>query len=225
MPIQKIYNKNFFKTWSADMAYILGFLYADGNIVQTKRGTHFVALYSADKEILEAVLRCFQSNHRLGARKSLTGCVYRIQIGSKEWFKDLGELGLFPNKTKRMQLPVLPAQFFGDFVRGYFDGDGNVWTGFIHKDRASPSSTLRVSFTSGSPEYLLSLLEALKLRGIAGGSIFDSKIRHFSRLTFSLRDALKLYEIMYNAPHKLYLKRKKSIFEQFVKNCGGSSTG
>lgn len=225
MPIQKTYDKNFFKTWSSDMAYILGFLYADGNVVKTKRDTHFVALYSADRDILEAVLNCFQSDHKLSKRSSLTGDVYRIQIGSKEWFADLGLLGLTPNKTKRMLLPFVLGEFFGDFVRGYFDGDGNVWSGLIHKDRGTPTSTLQVSFTSGSHEYLVSLKSAIQSHGVKGGSIFVSKTRHFSRLTFSLKDALKLHGIMYNAPHKLYLKRKKVVFEQFVKNCGGSSTG
>ena len=55
MPIPKKYNKDFFKTWSSDMAYILGFMYADGNIIKTKRGTHFIAVYSADEDILIAM--------------------------------------------------------------------------------------------------------------------------------------------------------------------------
>jgi intein-encoded DNA endonuclease-like protein len=217
MPIYKNYDKEFFKSWSHDMAYILGFLFADGNIVVTKRGTHFVSLYSADKEIVQAIQKCFKSDHVISARTSQTGVVYRIQIGSKEWFSDLCALGLFPNKTKRMELPTIPDDFFGDFVRGYFDGDGNVWSGYIHKKRPISLLTLRTSFTSGSHNYLVSLKNELRRHGVSGGSIFVSKTKHFSRLTFSLGDTLKLYKIMYNAPHKLYLKRKKSIFKQFVK--------
>jgi hypothetical protein len=30
-----------------------------------------------------------------------------------------------------MKLPKIPLNFFGAFVRGYFDGDGNVWSGFL----------------------------------------------------------------------------------------------
>lgn len=216
MPIHKKYNKDYFKTWSSDMAYILGFMYADGNIVKTKRGTHFVAIYSADKGILDTMKNCFQSNHKLSERKSLTGCVYRIQIGSKEWFSDVGRLGLFPNKTMRMQLPVVPNYFFGDFVRGYFDGDGNVWSGLINKKRKTPTKIIQAVFTSGSHEFLVSLRDTLQSHGICGGGLYAPKNGNFTRLIFSSKDALKLYEIMYNAPHKLFLKRKKIIFERFV---------
>jgi hypothetical protein len=84
MPIPKFYNTDFFKTWSTDMAYILGFMYADGNITETKRGTHFVAIYTADRDILVLMKHCFQSEHKISEIKSVTGSVYRIQIGSKE---------------------------------------------------------------------------------------------------------------------------------------------
>ena len=207
------------------MAYILGFMYADGNMVKSKRGTHFVAVYSADKDILVSMKKCFQSEHKLTERRSLTGSVYRIQIGSKEWFSDLGKLGLFPNKTKRMQLPFVPREYFGDFVRGYFDGDGNVWSGIINKHRKTPTKILQSVFTSSSLEYLLSLREMLRSLGIVGGGVSAPKNTNYSRLMLSTKDALKLYKIMYTVPHKLHLRRKKVVFEKFMKNCGSSSTG
>jgi hypothetical protein len=217
MPIPKLYNKDFFKTWSTDMAYILGFMYADGNLVKTKRGNHYVAIYTADEPLLVAMAKCMQSEHKIAERKSETGANYRIQIGSKEWFEDLGKLGLFPDKTSRMRLPETPEKYFGDFVRGYFDGDGNVWKGLIHKDRATTTLTIQVSFTSCSQKYLSDLRLSLQILGIKGGGIFTPKKLNYSRLTFSSNDALKIYEIMYNSQHKLYLKRKKIVFEQFIK--------
>lgn len=215
MPILKRYDKDFFKTWSSDMAYVLGFLYADGNIVQTKRGTHFVAIYSADKNILVGMRNCFQSDHKISQRKSLTGCVYRIQIGSKEWFLDVNRLGLSPNKAKRMKLPDIPKNFFNDFLRGYFDGDGNVWVGLINKRRKTPTRIIQVAFTSGSHKYLVDLRRVIQLYGIEGGGLYVPKNGNFARLVFSSKDALKLAEIMYNGQPKLYLKRKKLRFDQF----------
>jgi hypothetical protein len=217
MPTLKTYNKDFFKTWTRDMAYILGFMYADGNMVETKQGGHYIAIYTADRQLLLAIAKSMQSKHKVAVKKSSGGSVYRIQIGSSEWFRDLGRLGLFPNKTKRMQLPRVPAEYFGDFVRGYFDGDGNVWIGLVHKERKTALKTIQVAFSSGSVEYLKSLHEALRGRGIVGGSLYTSKKKQFTRLAFSVKDALKIYEIMYNCPHKLYLKRKKVVFEQFIR--------
>jgi len=215
MSIHRNYDLNFFKTWSSDMAYILGFMYADGNIVETKRGNQYVAIYTADEELLHRMRTSMRSEHKIAKRESDTGCNYRIQIGSREWFADLGTLGLFPNKTKRMQLPDIPARYFGDFVRGYFDGDGNVWIGMINKYRNKPTRVIQVGFTSGSRGFLSELCVSLKKRGMRGGSLYDSKTKNFSRLSFSTIDALKLSEIMYNGQPKLYLRRKQLRFEQF----------
>ncbi len=217
MSAQKNYNKNFFKTWSREMAYILGFMYADGNVTETKRGNRYVAIYTADRSLLTMMARCMGCEHKIGERRSVTGCVYRIQVGSVEWFNDLDKLGLSPNKTKRIELPNIPSEYFGDFVRGYFDGDGNVWVGLVHKDRVTPLETIQVTFTSCSKDYLHSLQQVLKRQGVVGGSLFFSKNKQYARLTFSVKDALKIYRIMYNAPHKLQLKRKKTVFEQFIK--------
>ncbi len=224
MSTYRNYDANFFKTWSSDMAYILGFMYADGNIVETERGNHYVAIYTADRQILYSMRRSMKSEHKIAKRQSVTGCNYRIQIGSNEWFIDLGKLGLFPNKTKRLQMPDIPKKYFGDFVRGYFDGDGNVWVGLVHKERKTPLQTIQVVFTSGSFAFLQSLHGVLKKHGLLGGSLFRSKVGNFARLAFSIKDASKLYNIMYNTPHKLYLKRKKVVFEQFMK-CGRGVAG
>jgi intein-encoded DNA endonuclease-like protein len=116
-----------------------------------------------------------------------------------------------------MELPNIPANFFGDFVRGYFDGDGNVWVGLIHKDRKTALKTIQVAFTSGSAEYLKSLKKILQKKGVVGGSLYRPKIGNYARLTLSSKDSFKLYEIMYNTHHKLYLKRKKLVFERFMK--------
>ena len=71
MPVPKSYNKDFFKVWTPDMAYVLGFLYADGNIVQTKRGNYYIAIYTADQPLLSAMKKCMKSEHKIAMRTSL----------------------------------------------------------------------------------------------------------------------------------------------------------
>ena len=225
MPIFKNYDKEFFKTWSRNMAYILGFLYADGNMIKTKRGTHFIAFYSNDFSLLQEIKNVIKAEHVISKRSGRTGEVCRLQIGSREWFDDLCALGLTPNKTKRMLLPDIPDEFFTDFVRGYFDGDGNVWIGHVHKYRPTSTYTIQTSFTSGSMAFLESLRCRLHTQGLVGGSLFKLKAGNYGRLTLSKQDTLKIYRIMYNAPHRLYLERKKVVFEEFVNNCGRSSAG
>jgi hypothetical protein len=218
MPIYKDYNKDFFKKWSDDMAYVLGFLFADGNITLTKRGTHFIALYTKDKALLLSIQSVIKSNHMISVIKSETGSVYRIQIGSREWFDDIQRYGLHPNKATRMELPIIPPKHFGSFVRGYFDGDGNVWQGYINKKRKTPTKVLYVAFTSSSSAFLFSLREQLQAHGMRGGGLYRVKNDSYGRLNFSTLDSMKLYKIMYNVPCNLFLERKRRVFEGFVKS-------
>ncbi len=217
MPIFKSVNKDFFKKWSHDMAYILGFLFADGNIMKTKRNTHFISFYTADRELLVTIAEVMELSHKISERKSETGSVYRIQIGSKEMFEDLGLLGLTPNKSRRMELPVVPPEYLGDFIRGYFDGDGNVWVGYTNKSREKPTSTMLVGFTCASKVFLEDLAVSLKSLGLKGGSLFKVKNMNCGRLQYSTSDSLKIYKIMYNTTSKLYLDRKRLTFERFIK--------
>ena len=72
-------------------------------------------------------------------------------------------------------------------------------------------------FTSASLKFLAELESSLHQRGIKGGYTFIPKSRTYGQLRFSTLDALKLYEIMYNVPHRLFLHRKKAVFEKFKK--------
>lgn len=215
MPIFRRYNKDFFKVWSSDMSYVLGFFAADGNIIKTKRGTHFISFNSSDRDILKRIHDVMESEHKISTRISPTGQVHRFQIGSKSMYEDLLGLGFSDRKSNRMIMPKIPERCFPDFVRGYFDGDGNVWVGELNKSRKKPTKAIQASFTSGSRIFLEGLLIRLKVVKVKGGAIYTSKVKNFSRLQLSTLDALKLYEIMYNGQPKLYLKRKKLRFDMF----------
>lgn len=218
MPIIKTLDTTFFSTWSTHMAYVLGFMYADGNIIKNKRGACFISIYSADRDLLECIQTYLQSNHKLSRRKGARSDNFRIQFGSKVMYEDLLKIGLKPNKTTRMKLPHVPVKFQGDFIRGYFDGDGNVWSGLIHKDRKTSHSTLRAVFTSCSNPFLRSMERLIYQKsGIHG--VIRKGLGNYYRLTYSMSGALKLYKIMYNSLQSpLFLKRKKAVFENFIQN-------
>ena len=217
MPIYKGVNKKFFEKWSGDMAYVLGFFLADGNITKTRRGTHFLSFDSVDKKLIASIKNVLKSEHKISRRFSLNSGWYRLQIGSVEMFEDLLALGVTQGKSNRLRLPVIPHRYIRDFIRGYFDGDGNVWTGQRNMKMKQTNIIMQASFTSASHDFLSHFQTLLKQQGIKGGSLFRLKNKNCSRLTLSTLDALKLYKIMYNEPHKLYLARKKLVFEKFVK--------
>ena len=199
------------------MAYVLGFFTADGTMIKNKRGAHFIEFQINDKDLLDKIRKVFNSNHKISVRKRNKPWrnSYRLQIGSKEIFNDLLKLGLRPNKSKTIKLPLVPDEYFCNFVRGYFDGDGcvNVCT-YQRKDRRKSSTVINSGFVSGSKKILENLKNKLaKLNIVNGGTLY---YHQGYRLWFSINDSLKLYNFMYNnLKNNLFLDRKKKVFEKY----------
>ena len=201
------------------MAYVLGFFAADGNIVRSRRGTYFLSLEICDKDIIYKIRKLMSSNHKISLRpkkESNHKIRYRIQIGSKEMCEDLHKLGLISTKTYNIRLPKVPQEFFSHFVRGYFDGDGHVWVGKIHKDRRTSHIAIQSVFTSCSKKFMVLLTEQLTSHGINGHMQASCEKTYF-RLYYSIRSSLALYELMYKDCENLYLSRKKKVFDKFIK--------
>ncbi len=217
MPIYKKINKNFFKKWTNKMAYILGFLFADGNIVYTKRNTWFWSIQITDKGILKKIKREINSSHKISLKKRHKNQkqLYRFQIGSKDMCNDLISLGLTEKKSKTMLFPEVPREYFSDFLRGYFDGDGGVWVGIKSRKQNKRTYIISTFFTSGSKDFLILLRKKLFENGLLGGSLVE-KERGFD-LKYSVKDSLILYRIMYNSKCSLFLSRKKDVFEKYIK--------
>ncbi len=219
MPVFKTKNENFFKIWTPEMAYVLGFFTADGNMIKNKRGAHFISIEITDRDILEEMRKVIGSNHKITERKrnAINKVAYRLQIGSKEIFNDLLNLGITPHKSKTIDLPKIPDNFFPHFVRGYFDGDGNVISGYYRKsDREKKSHILATRFTSGSSLILVKLKEGLNRLILTTGSLRGREDAW--TLNYSINDSKKLFSFMYgNIENNLYLNRKKVIFEKHFK--------
>lgn len=199
------------------MAYVLGFFAADGCMIKNNRGAHFIEFHIIDKDILVKIKNLLNSDNKISTRtgKTIWKTGYRLQIGSKEMFEDLLSLGMTPHKSKTIKLPQVPDKYFSHFIRGYFDGDGNV---YIHKrkDRKGRLSLLS-GFTCGSKVFLEKLFFKLrKIADIKGGTLYCKKDSYYC-LYFSTQDSSGLYRFMYNKSGDLLLSRKKEIFEKFIK--------
>lgn len=235
MPVAASLNQDFFKTWTPEMAYVLGYFAADGCMLTNKRGGHFIEFTSTDRILLEHVKRVSGASHRISERvRKHIRCktAYRLQIGSGEWYSDLLALGFTPRKSNTLTFPEVPELCLGDFVRGYFDGDGCVYFSKLkYYDRAYKRWILLTLFTSGSRSFLESLHFRLRSHGIEKGTI-AKKARGFE-LRFSHRDSLALYQLMYDTAQvaTTFLPRKREKLEDAIqvlgldKSCGRSTTG
>ena len=221
MPIFKTKNEKFFKEWSAEMAYVLGFFIADGSMIINKRGGRYIDFWVTDYDILKRIRKVLGSNHKIKKKKRRKEdkAIYRLQIGSKEMFDDLLKLSVKPNKTGYEKMPKVAKEYLADFVRGYFDGDGTVsFSNYYQKDRDEIKKIIISGFTCKSKSFLEEIKERLYYEKVVNGSTLYYGGRAW-RLRFSINDSRKLYDFMYSGKCKngLYLKRKRNVFEKFFK--------
>lgn len=206
-------NESFFEKWSADMAYVLGYWFADGCI--TKGDCISISTAASDKYILKKIAKVMGSDHRISPYRSLATkkVQYSLNIYSKKIFSDIQKLGGKERKSLDMDLPHVPSKYFADFLRGYFDGDG-----CIHYNKNDKCYI--TTFVSGSKVFAEKLLAQIKNRYNTGGSIFEFKNKKsgnfYYRTYFNKNDTIRLKQAMYYPDllkgSKLMLKRKYSLF-------------
>ncbi len=223
---QKTFNKDFFKTWSPEMAYVLGYIYSDGAIEDVRKSsrTCYIAITSVDYDILYKIRKSLSSNHNLyvkkqrvnifpGNRRYLCKQGYILRIGSKSMFEDLVNLGLTPRKSLTLKFPEVPIELLRYFIRGYFDGDGCVMVS-ISKGKRMPSIT--TVFTCGSLEfleelnYLLTKITTSRHKNIIHG-------HHAYQLSYRKYDSLKILNFMYkNLDEAPFLDRKYDKYQKYL---------
>ena len=127
------YDLQYFDKWKPNMAYVLGFLFADGSVSK-----YIVAVNLKKTDV--SVLRFIRKELKMKGVISYTegygndNPQAHLDICSKVIVSRLVELGLHPRKTFRDDpFPNVPDDMMPHFVRGYFDGDGGR---LLHADHA-----------------------------------------------------------------------------------------
>lgn len=222
---QKIrYNQNFFKEWSAEMAYVLGLIYTDGNLhIRKDKSGYVLGILSfgqKEKELVEKFLKLMDCDatirfkERKEFEKTTSGELYYFAIGNNDISKDLIKLGITPNKSLDMKFPEVPAEYLRHFVRGFFDGDGSVYL--------ESGKSIRVKLLSGSKEFIIKLNNLLVKNGfsdryISGGTP-STPNAYFIRYNAD-EEARKFYNFIYEGVTDImYYSRKKKIFQEYFGN-------
>lgn len=202
------------------MAYILGYIYADGSLQDSRaiRG-HYLRITSIDKDRLEFIKNQLESRHPI---KQLNGVVrgqkpiFFLQIGSKKLFNNLTKFGLSPKKSLTVLMPEVPKKFRADFIRGYFDGDGCI---FIEKAKGATGKKilkgLRLIFTSGSKKFL-EVLENVIRASVPLKKRNITNARRSFQLRYSTSDSVGLFKFLYrDVEENCYMKRKSGKFQTY----------
>jgi len=201
-------NERFFEAWSKEMAYVLGLLYADGNMNKHKRS---FSLSLKDKNFLERIRSALNSTHPI--KKSKIQELYNLVIGNTKMSEDLLKLGLIPRKSLKIKFPNIPDIYISHFIRGYFDGDGFI-------DRQQKKSYY-AGFVSGAKDFIYSIRDKLeKLVDVSAQKITNHKTATAYYVCYYRRsDIEKLYNFFYDEytiSKKLYLPRKFLKFQEAI---------
>lgn len=213
------FNENYFdKINTPEKAYILGFLYADGNVC-SKYNRIKLSLQDTDFDILEKIrlkmgikkpLNFYDRNSKNKNHKN----VYELVIYSKHMCQVLNELGCTDRKSLTLQFPNnIKDELMHYMILGYFDGGGHIHVGNQNGYGAHASFTSSYDFCVGLQKYLQKKID------------LECKVVHAptNELTGVLRitkqnEVKKLCDYMYKDA-SLYMERKyKVYFEKFIKN-------
>lgn len=203
---------NFFKNQNENMAYILGFLAADGN-VSKKENLIAIQLLASDKELLEQFRQITKNTRPLEyyTRKETSHEIVSFRVWSKAWKDDLNHYGITPQKTFNLIPPTfLNSDYYIDYIRGFFDGDGSIYA-------VKNEIIVRVQFMcmcKNFIEWLRSILVNqyhILCNNLTTSYTQNNKI-YYKFIIGDKKELQKLYHLFYDNK-TLYLPRKKEKFE------------
>lgn len=211
-------NQDFFKKWSDSMAYVLGFIAADGNICKTGN-SHMIQVASDDKDIIEKikfvlslgspVQKCKRTNSKTS---------YQIRFSDKKTYNYLLKLRVTPNKSLTLQPPKnIPKKYLRHYLRGFFDGDGSVW----ESNRTDKKRLVSVFYTASTRMAKFIHKEVKKICSEFTGKIQETQTPNRDKLYYSIalghRDSLLLSKYLYKEAN-IFLERKYNIFNKKYAN-------
>lgn len=207
-------NKDYFKKINnQNKAYFLGLLYADGNLSKSSNNIS-ISLDKKDKHILDKFKEEINSSRKIKLiikDKSIfkRKDQYRLDITNKIFYKHLLDKNLHPNKSLTLKYPKIETNLQQHFIRGYFDGDGCVYSNPKKYDYL-------VSFV-GTKEFLLEtqkhLIKNCKLNKTKLYNPKTQKGNNVYILTYQGRKSVKKIQEFLYKNSSIYLTRKYKKFK------------
>ena len=209
-------NHNFFNinNQTPASAYILGLLASDG-WVSREDNCVCIELQQSDRQILIDV------NQVLGNERSIKDYTRtngfqnsKLYFFSKQIKSDLSLYDIVPNKTyyDTNFIKNVHPQFYPDFLRGFFDGDGCI---------TSANNGIRWQLDGTSLETFLSIYDYLRLNHII--TVLEDTtdntctIPRYRLYTYSKEKANMIFILMYYNDNILKLNRKYEHFLELLK--------
>ena len=213
------YNENYFEIIdSEEKAYWLGFIAADGSIVNN--GTILeISLSSKDKEHLIKMVNALDGDLNMikdRNQKAGNGKCYptsRLNVCSTKLCNDLYKLNIVPNKGFILNFPSnISKELMKHYLRGYFDGDGSICTNGKNRNGSPKWSVNLIATKEFLEEFMYHIMDigitkvSLQKRGpmMSWNKVGINQINRF--LTY-------LYE-----ESNIHLDRKYKLFKNICRS-------
>ena len=157
----------FEKIDTEEKAYWLGFMYADGYIVNYKSKGYGerscgITLSIKDENHLKKFKTSIKATNPLNyyRKKNTNSEFVRLLLKSEKTVLDLINKGCVPQKTKILKFPsneTIPKNLLRHFIRGYFDGDGSI---ALTKDNRNDNLMYRINIV-GTKNFVENLLKEI----------------------------------------------------------------
>lgn len=214
------YREDYFKTITPRAAYILGWLWSDGFVID-KDGVYQAGISLKDTLDNRKVLRFIANELIIGGRELLVRkptngyhsdtTMVNLSIYNKIIVKDLERLGCIPRKSLILKPPkvLFTKEEFTRFLQGVVEGDGS----FFYRREYAGTVGLTLSVT-GTREMCSWLKENIKdFYGINGGCASKITSKNTYILTYVCHQARRVRNFIYNGAF-CCLESKKTIAYQ-----------
>lgn len=215
--IRKFNDKYFNNIESPNQAYWLGFIYADGYIIQNNKNRNYelgIELQDSDIGLLEDFNNELGGVHNITlkhSKKNFNGYNYEtdscvIRIYSKRLTDDLIRLNVNQNKTNLVDFPMCNNYFF-DFLRGFNDGDGCI--------SVNKRNYIKLQFVNSNKLFLEYIQISIKnILGI-NGSIYKETDKKYQLTYFRQSEVKIILDKLYENSNCQLLKRKYKIYKSY----------
>lgn len=199
----------------SDLWYLVGLITSDGSL--SKDGRH-IDITSKEYDFLDSLKKNLNISASIGRKRNGSGAEsYRIQIGSKSFYRFLQEVELTTNKSKVLASLNIPLNNFVPFLRGIIDGDGCIrkW-----KDCRSGNYKWYLKILSGSEKFLIWLNENINKVLCAHGCIYYEKNRYGGCYQLKVTQGNSIKKILSSCymNHDIALTRKRMKALEYLRS-------
>lgn len=184
---------------SSAKAYHLGWAFTDGNVCGEQ---YRIRIRDYDIDVLENLNLELNSTYKIYKRGN---CV-EIDITNAQFVNNLIDKGCTERKSSTLSFPSIENEYFFDFIKGVFDGDGC----YVCTDK-----TQKIGLCSASKDFLCSIRDNLNTYGIKSYVYFKSG-GSYGSLEICAKKSIKMFLDKVLSTNSYFMKRKHKKMEKLL---------